>query len=273
MIFCALSYADRQFSFSEQQLQNYVSDAVAACSADAEIADVIRDFSESISIMELVGLTYEFAHRSFQEYFYAKFVISDRKLSLEEKIGWLLVKFVSDDTIEMIADMDRTYFEDDFLLPRTKALDDKLSKIDPEANPAGVLSKFFNRMHAADLPGRKDTERSLQIYYTASNTGNHFFWRQAFGKYREVRPVNSEDNIQEAKKRLKNEVGILRQEFGGEIKIHHTNNERLNRAGACRFAANIKDAISLLRQRLEAKQDKRKRGLGALILKKYASGQ
>ena len=137
MFFCAMSYVDRQFSFDETQMKKYVGDAVSACGFEIDVGTVIRDFRESISIVELVGLDYEFAHRSFQEYFYAKFVIVDRKLSLEKKIGWLCESFASDDTLEMIADMDKTYFEDEFLLPRTKSLDVKISKIDPEVNPAG----------------------------------------------------------------------------------------------------------------------------------------
>ena len=267
--FCAFSYVDLQFSFSHKQMEKYVGTAVSACGVEAEVAAVIRDLRESISIMELVGLVYEFAHRSFQEYFYAKFVVTDRKLSLEKKVGWLLERFVFDDTIDMIADMDRTYFEDDFLLPRTKSLDVKLSKIDPEANPAGVLSKFFSRMDVDNNRRFRDGKGKPFLMYTPSDEGNNYIWFQARRKYRDVIVSDFEEAAKERESKFTKMVETLSQEFGGEIKIHHTNNEKLKKVDVSHFAKEIKNTISLLRQHLETMQDKRTHGLGALIKNKY----
>ena len=268
MFFCAFSYVEQQFSFNEEQMKKYVDEAISSCGTDAEVTTVIKDFRESISIMELVGLTYEFAHRSFQEYFYARFVVKDRKLSLQEKVGWLIKKFLLDDTIEMIADMDRIYFEDEFLLPLTKVLDDKLSKIDPETNPAGVLSKFYTRMHVENFMGSSDHEK-LHIFYTLSNEFNHYILLQANLKYHDVISHKLEENARERESKYTKDVEILSQEFGGEIKFHHTNNKKLGRVNANHFAREIKNAISHWHQHLQAKQDKRKRGLGSLIRNKY----
>ena len=201
MFFCALSYVDRQFSFSERQLKKYIGEAVSAYGADAEVAAIIRDFRESISIMELVGLTYEFAHRSFQEYFYAKFVVTDRRLTLEDKIGRLLDNRTLDDTVEMIADMDRTYFEDDFLLPNISSLDSKLSKIDTETNPAGVLSKFFSRVNADHYRTEDDDRRSPIVSYTISGGRGHFLLLQALSRYRIKIPEVLEETAKEREKR------------------------------------------------------------------------
>ena len=65
-------------------------------------------------------------------------------------------------------------------------------------------------------------------------------------------------------------VAILENEFGGEIKIHHTNNSKLLRIEAHLLAAQIKHAISCLHNHLLKKQEKRKHGLGALIKRKYS---
>lgn len=177
MYFCAFSYIERIFSFNDEQMERYVKEAIGTCGVEASTAEVIRDFRESISIIERVGLFYEFAHRSFQEYFYAKFVVSDRRLTLEQKIGWLTDSFASDDTIDMIADMDRTYFEDEFLLPNIKNLNQKLAKIDPDSNPAGILSKFYSRMHTS--AHRSDDSEHLEhvVYYTLASRGAIFFRR------------------------------------------------------------------------------------------------
>ena len=272
MFFCAMSYVERLLSFSEKQMKKYVDDAISSCGDDAEADAVIKDFRESISIMELVGLNYEFVHRSFQEYFYAKFVVTDRKLTLEDKVGWLCNKFASDDTIEMIADMDRTYFEDEFLLPRTKSLNARISKINPKSNPSGVLSKIFSLVNASydeRYDGKKGEGR---IFYTISNRENFFVWRQARWKYGDEISYVSEDSAQQRKEMLNKNLPILIKEFGGEIKIHHTNNDKLRKIEVDRFAARVKDSILRLRKHLEAKQEKRKRGLGVLIRNKYVKG-
>lgn len=270
MFFCAASYSERELSFSEQQMTQYVGNAISYCGADAEISAVVKDFRESISIMELVGLNYEFAHRSFQEYFYAKFVVTDRRLPLKDKVHWLCEKFALDDTVEMIADMDQNYFEDDFLLPEIKFLDKKISTLDPETSPAGVLSKFFTRIHGSDR-GRKEIEEDVYpIFYTHQEGINTFVWYQALSKYHNELSLG--DTAKSVPKDiLSQEFKILIEEFGGEVKMHHKNNEKLRRVGATRTAVQSKLAISLLRQHLEEKQDKRKRGLGMLIQSHYGT--
>ena len=215
MFFCAISYVDRQFSFDEIQMKRYVYDAISSSGLDAEVDTTIRDFRESISIMELVGLNFEFAHRSFQEYFYAKFVITDRKLSLENKVGWLCDSWVNDDTAEMIADMDKTYFEDEFLLPHIRSIDGKLEKIDADTNPVGVLSKFFNNMHLMSYRSRDEEEEESHIYYTISNGRNRFLLDQAMFRYRDAISWKPIASPREIKRKTKRQISILKNELVG----------------------------------------------------------
>ena len=270
MFFCAFSYVERNFSFSDDQMEQYVKEAVEACALEANTADVIKDFRESISIMERVGLLYEFAHRSFQEYFYARFVIADRKLTLEQKIGWLTSGFRSDDTLEMIADMDRSYFEDEFLLPNLIRLDKKLNAIDPMTNPAGVLSKFYSVVHTAQRSNAKGESGEPNIYYTLSDQRAHFFVRQALWKYDDEYSDGDRSMPYEYILDQSEIFGILDKNFGGEIKIHHTNNKKLILVESTVFACRIKFSISRLRRHLESKQVKRKKGLGSLMRKNYS---
>ena len=275
MFFCAVSYVERIFSFNEEQMEKFVNEAVAACGFEADTAEVIKDFRESISIMERVGLIYEFAHRSFQEYFYAKFVVADRRLTLEQKIGWLTDSFRSEDTIDMIADMDRTYFEDEFLLPNIKKLDQKLATIDPDSNPAGILSKFYSRMHASTRVGDGDEQHKRIVFYThadgRANFGRaNFSLRQAHWKYYDEYPRLLEEGVPERKMEGDEVVALLDGKFGGEIKIHHTNNSKLIEVEANVFARRIKNAVSCLYEHLKKKQEKRKHGLGALIRSNYS---
>lgn len=270
MFFCALSYVERTFSFNDEQMIKFVGEAVASCGIETNVEEVIRDFRESISIMERVGLLYEFAHRSFQEYFYAKFVTVDRKLSLDEKIGWLTDSFRSDDTVEMIADMDRIYFEDEFLLPNVERLMKKLSNVDPTVNPAGVLSKFFSRAYASTTRNRNEDENERTIYYTHCENSAAFFMNQAMWKYYDEYSKELEALSPEREMDRKSVVAMLDEEFGGEIKIHYSNNTKLLKIEANCFAERIKYGISCLHEHLLKKQEKRKNGLAALIKRKYS---
>jgi len=63
---------------------------------------------------------------------------------------------------------------------------------------------------------------------------------------------------------------LLDEKFGGEIKIHHSNNAKLIEIDIHRYSIQIKSSITCLRQHLEAKQEKRKNGLGALIRRSYS---
>lgn len=270
MFFCALSYGERIFSFSDEQMERFVNEAIDACAVKASTSEVIRDFRESISIIERVGLIYEFAHRSFQEYFYAKFVVADHKLTLEEKIGWLTNSFRSDDTVDMIADMHRDYFEDEFLLPNVKKLDQKLAQIDPVSNPSGILSKFYSRMYTSARRAGDGEQTERSILFTLADEGANFYVRQALSKYKHEYSEQLEE-VGNAHKMEQDEVSaLLDGKFGGEIKVHHTNNTKLVEVEANIFAQRIKRAISCLRDHLEAKKAKRKQVLSALIRHKYS---
>lgn len=270
MFFCAISYVERIFSFNDEQMERFVNEAIALCGVEASTTEIIRDFRESISIMERVGLIYEFAHRSFQEYFYAKFVVADRKLTLEQKIGWLTNSFGSDDTVDMIADMDRTYFEDEFLLPNIQKLDKKLAQIDPDTNPSAILSKFYSRVHTSSRRTSDGEKLERSIFYTIADGSANFFLRQAHWKYYDEYPEELKQVDSELEMGRDEAVALLDRKFGGEIKIHHTNNAKLIEVEANVFARRVKRAISCLLGHLEAKKAKRKQGLGALIRKKYS---
>lgn len=265
MFFCALSYVERIFSFNDDQMIRFVNAAIDASGLQANPQDIIRDFKESISIMERVGLFTEFAHRSFQEYFYARFVVSDRRLSLERKIGWLTHSFLSEDTISMIADMDHTYFEDEFLLPNVRSLYQKIEHISPDENPAGILSRFYDTAIASSRPSNEKESRT--IVYRRRRNKRDYFQRLALVRFFTLNPEELKEH--EAERNLTSFVNVMDSKFGGAIKIHHQNNAKLREIGANIFARRIKYSIVNLYESLEQKQAKRKTGLGALILKEY----
>lgn len=262
MYFCAFSYYERTFSFSTKSMISYTDEAINAASISSDTHSVIKDFCESISIIEKDGLYYTFAHRSFQEYFYAKFVVEDRSIPLKEKIDWLIKVFQFDDTVSMIADMKRDYFEDDFLLPHAKELKAKLDRIDPLLNPAGVLKAFYSDVRISNLGDTSDPEDT--IAYTISSSHNLFIREQA-EKYARERTSSPAEPHRDHIKNLDLLFSILMNQPENRIAIHHSNNPKLIEANEHLYAAEIKRTITLLYNNLVEKQKKRTRSISTLI--------
>jgi hypothetical protein len=246
-----------------------VGQAIAAAGFNAEPDAVVRDLRESISILELDGLVYEFAHRSFQEYFYARFVTIDRKLPLKKKVDWLIEGFVFDDTIGMISDMDRIYYEDDYLLPELRKLNRRIAFADAFVDPSTILGKFFDQVQAGAFSAEDIETGRKEIYYSHRSSRNVFFYNQAFRKYyKEIgEMVEAKFPIDngEAQARVK----ILDDEFGGKLVVRASNDQKLLRVGVGQFAARIQATIKLLSEHLELTQTKRKRSLSSLLRKTY----
>lgn len=273
MFFCTFSYYDRCISFNRDEMEKYTRQSIEACSYNAEIDLVIHDFREAISIMELDGVQYEFAHRSFQEYFYAKFVVTDREVSLKEKISWLFDHFFSDDTVSMIADMDRTYFEVEYLIPELRLLNRRLQAIDAMKSPSSVLGKFYSSVSVHEFD---DVEAGAQhsggktksISFTIEHSRNQFLWSHLFSKYKteKIKEITEELISKERREEISNRIEAV---YGGRIKIHHTNNDKLIDVGCDLYAERMKRSLSVFLSDLEAVQKKRKNGLGELVRGKY----
>jgi hypothetical protein len=271
MLFCAFSYSDRTFSFTNELMCHYAKMSLSACGYECDPELVVRDFRESISIMELDGLTYEFAHRSFQEYFYAKFVVNDRKLKLKEKVDWLTSSF-ADDTIDMIAEMDRAYFEEEYLLPELRTLNRELRKTDPFNKPYSVLQKFYENLHTAVL-GVESGEASRRVYFRVKDSTNVFVWRQCRRVYYDEVMAGVEDDLPGRNIDLDERVDLVDAKFHGEIKIHHTNNKRLLEVGVERHAARLKLSLERLEAHLADLQARRTSGVGSMLRAKYLGEQ
>lgn len=142
-LFCVFSYLEGKYSFKYADVEATVSSAIAACAVSAETRMIIDDFVDAISILQRDGNYYEFTHRSFQEYFYARFVVKDRDHSLVDKVDEIRETNISDGAIRMIADMDRTYFERSFLLPVARKLLREVEEVDHENAPDRLIAKFW----------------------------------------------------------------------------------------------------------------------------------
>ncbi|ORF26950.1 NACHT domain-containing protein [Snodgrassella alvi] len=146
MYFCALSYQDQKYRFSLQQVDEYIDLASQTLISDkiCKDNDIRYDFVHSVSLLLQDGNFFEFIHRSFQEYFFAKFIVNDRELELEKKLDNIDGLFTRKKSsfIAMIQDMDRNYFEKEYVLKKLKVLNKYLINIDEENKPEKIFGQF-----------------------------------------------------------------------------------------------------------------------------------
>ena len=146
MYFCAITYQDQKYRFSLQEVDKYIDLASQTLGQDkiCKGNDILYDFVHSVSLLLQDGSFFEFIHRSFQEYFFAKFIVNDRKLELENKLDNIdgLFLLAKSNFIAMIEDMNHDYFETEYVLKKLKVLNEYFESIDAENEPEKIFNKF-----------------------------------------------------------------------------------------------------------------------------------
>ena len=146
MYFCAITYQDQKYRFNLQEVDKYIELASQTLSSDkiCKGNDIRYDFVHSMSLLLQDGNFFEFIHRSFQEYFFAKFIVNDRKLELENKLDNIDGLFISAKIsfIAMIDDMDHDYFETEYILKKLAILNEYFESIDAENKPEKIFEQF-----------------------------------------------------------------------------------------------------------------------------------
>jgi len=86
----------------------------------------IHDLEEGVSLIVKDGLEYRFAHRSLQEYFAARFVVSTDASRRTRLIGPLIARVREDNVLPLVNELAPEKFERDILAPTLAALRSQL---------------------------------------------------------------------------------------------------------------------------------------------------
>lgn len=124
--FCIHSYSDRCVSFDAEHANMYVARAKETTQIDFSGKDFIRDSVKAVCLLAEEGLKKVFAHRSFQEYFAAKFIAN-----CEENIAVQLLiaaepRLGQDRLHYLTHELNPTLFESKYLGPRTQQIKNEL---------------------------------------------------------------------------------------------------------------------------------------------------
>ena len=115
--FCVQSYDKRQFSFTHSQALQYFDQASNISGLEFDSEGVLQDSMQAVCLMVEDGLEIGFAHRSFQEFFVAKFTSS----SPPDIKGKLVERFAQsgevDAVLQLLFEMDPYAVEEHYLLP------------------------------------------------------------------------------------------------------------------------------------------------------------
>ncbi|MEC1718413.1 NACHT domain-containing protein [Schinkia azotoformans] len=122
----ALSYMEKTYSFDQDQLFYYINSAKQIVDIEFDSNRFKTDLIESVCILVIDGLKYKYQHRSFQEYFTARFISN---LPDEEQTSLLLhiieeegesIKF--DEVFNLLFEMANEKFERNLIIPALEKL-------------------------------------------------------------------------------------------------------------------------------------------------------
>jgi hypothetical protein len=116
--FSVLSYDQREFSFTSERALELIAAARDASMLKYDDNAFLNDAIQAVCLLLEEGLEITFAHRSFQEYFVARFI----QLSPPEVKAKLVERFVpsveSDSVMSLLWELDPYVVEKHYLLPR-----------------------------------------------------------------------------------------------------------------------------------------------------------
>jgi len=139
--FCLASYSKERFSFTTTEVKETIKIALALERKEVAPGDYLNDLLESVCILQMEGLQYQFTHRSFQEYFAAFFLAR-----APAKLRALLDQFSrrrQDEVVPMAFAMNRTLIEREWIIPKLKEYAALANSINPRATPIEYANKIF----------------------------------------------------------------------------------------------------------------------------------
>lgn len=136
---CFRSLAKGDISFLHYELLRHISGASAACGLPVDPKDVAEDLVSSICLLIEDGLKLHFIHRSFQEFFAAKFALRYRSIPTFEMFN-MLTTSLNNKALSMAAELDIQTVEKEWVLPTLMNI---IDVIGTDATPSN-LKKLIN---------------------------------------------------------------------------------------------------------------------------------
>lgn len=129
--FAFRSYAESKLSFEMSDLTNAVRKALTQAQlSEVSPADFIKDCLYSLSLMKEDGLYVSFVHRSFQEYFAARFLLYYVGEHYFALVNGIARRCLFDSTLKMLCEMNADAVLKGWVLPKLDEMIDRLEELD-----------------------------------------------------------------------------------------------------------------------------------------------
>ncbi len=150
--FCILSYFNNQINFTETEVIKYLKDSRKITHIQYSERQFFYDLLKSLCLIVQDGLFYTFAHRAFQEYFSALFIIDSKPEQRIELIKKLEPKINLDNTAKIIFEKNRKILEDEYLIERLRYINKKTkyNDTDKEQSFTNYIKLCFNNIFIQD---------------------------------------------------------------------------------------------------------------------------
>jgi hypothetical protein len=120
--FCASSYISEHFSMRETELNSHFNRAKQLTGISAKEDNFVKDMLTSTSLLVSEGNIYRFAHRSFQEYFCARYVLTLSDDDIRNGIEAVSSRYATDTVLDFLFSMNNERFETTWIIPRLETI-------------------------------------------------------------------------------------------------------------------------------------------------------
>ena len=150
--FCAISYMNKDIRFTQIKAIATADQAKTVSGIDkVKPSDFLDDARQAVCLLIEEGLDLTFVHRSFQEYFVARFIIESSEsiqISYIKSITSDQIRSVSDNVINILHEMSPQIVEDHYLIPTLNQMfgEDKNRKLSKQ-KWISIYKKLFRSIN------------------------------------------------------------------------------------------------------------------------------
>lgn len=273
-IFCIVTYSDRKFSFSKEEILASIKKAIdVADISNINHEDFFNDLLESVCVIQKDGDTYIFSHRSFQEYFSAYFLSQSKSIDVAKVLDRILLNSLSDSVIKMLYELNKELVEKDWLIPRLKKIILKTKGIDVENNPIEYLSHFYDAfVLIEDVDDNSNGKLDIGYGFSPSVPDGYFYSlarklnQESLSEFYQNHLMEIEEDDTDAEIFIKNISCEM--PFDNVItfsSLEHEDTSWLSQTTIPRYCVQLRNSLSFLHKELKDKYAKKSHELSSML--------
>ena len=188
--FCILTHSIAQVTFDQMSVLEYLDQTKNITGILFKKEDYLQDLIESVCILMPDGINITFTHRSFQEYFAAKYIASAKESIQKKLLNREFKNFETNEMLSLLLEIDLDLVETEILIPRLESILDKINyeKGKPERNYCALNRLICDEMRIEPVPSKK---RYQQVWSATGSISN--FLRFLRHTYSPRLPISSQD--------------------------------------------------------------------------------